>query len=120
MRYATTLPLACFVAMFAYACYGAAVVGHWPYYAHPDPKELPHRVLLHVTGAFMLVGAASLVLVPPGYGVWRAVTHLREGRTPKHRRWVWIYCAGATPWFLDWVAMVSRAPWHSVISWLLD
>jgi hypothetical protein len=106
--------------MFVYACYGAAVVGHWPYYAHPDPKELPHRTLLHVAAIVMLIGALSVLLVPVGHVVWRLVQRLRHSEVREHRRWLLLYVVGMVIWILDCVSMFSRGPWHSIISWIVD
>jgi hypothetical protein len=106
--------------MAAYACYGFIVVGHWPYYAHPDPKELPARVLLQVTAIIMLVGALSLVAIPVGYAGWRTVMHLRRRPIPKHGTAILFYVAGAALWLVDFAALHGRVPWHSIISWILD
>jgi hypothetical protein len=120
MRRLSLLPLFCFGIMLAYACYGAVVVGHWPYYAHPDPKELPARMLLQVVAMVMLIGAASVVCLPVGYAIWRGVLGVRKTPAPRHRVWVLWYLVGAIIWLLDFGALHDRLPWHSVISWILD
>jgi hypothetical protein len=120
MRRLSLLPLICFGIMMAYACYGAAVVGHWPYYAHPDPKELPARVPLTVGAFVMLIGAASLVCLPLGYGIWRIFLCLGKAPAAPHRAWVLWYLAGVSIWLLDFAAGHYWLPWHSTISWILD
>ena len=106
--------------MFGYACYGAFVVGHWPYYAHPDPKELPLRALLNAVAIVMLAGALSLVLLPIVYGLWRLVVKLKHRAVPNHRTWLILYTTGAMIWIVDFTALHGRMPWHSILSWLLD
>ena len=120
MRRFALLPLACYAVMFAYACYGAAVVGHWPYYAHPDPKELPLRTLLYVVTIIMLIGALSVLLLPIGYAVWRLVLKLKDRAVPKHRTWVLLYAVGAAVWIIDFVGVRVRMPWRSLIEWMID
>lgn len=106
--------------MFAYACYGAIVVGHWPYYANPDPKVLPGRLLLNFIGIVMLIGVLSALLLPFGYATWRIVMHLRHRPLPKHGTWVWVYAAGLVIWILDLTALYEWMSWHSLISWIID
>ena len=120
MRRFSLLPLVCYALMFAYACYGAFLIGHWPYYAHPDPKELPVRALLDTVAIIMLVGALSLVLVPVGYAMWRLAVKLKHRAVPQHRVWVMLYVAGVTIWIVDFAALHGKTPWHSILSWILD
>src|SRR5688572_6312001 len=93
MRRFSLLPLACYGALIAYACYAWFQIGHWPYYAHPDPKELPHRELLSIMTAVFLVGVGSVILVPVGYPVWRGVMTWRKKPAAPHRRPVLWYLA---------------------------
>lgn len=114
------LPLACYGALIAYACYAWFQVGHWPHYAHPDPKELPHRVLLNLTSVVFLVGVGSVIFVPAGYLVWRGVAAWRKKAISPHRRPVAVYLTGVALWVLDFAAEFTAMPWTSNISWLLD
>src|SRR5687768_16199731 len=120
MRRFASLPLACYAVMLAYSCYGAAVVGHWPYHANPDPKELPLRPLLHFVAIVMFTGGSSLFLLPMGYAVWRLVIRLKHCSPPNHRTWLLLYAAGGFLWILDFTAGFGRMPWHSIVSWILD
>jgi hypothetical protein len=120
MRRFSILPLACYALLFAYACYGAVVVGHWPYYAHPDPKQLPVRALAFAATFILLVGAFALLLLPVGYAIWRLILKLKQQAAPNHRVWVILYAAGATFWIADYAALHRRLPWHSIINWILD
>ena len=120
MKRFSLLPLACYGALIAYACYAWFQLGHWPYYAHPDPKELPHRVLLNVTSAVFLAGVAAILLIPFGYLVWRAVAAWRKKPVPPHRRPVVWYMTGTALWVLDLAAEFTSLPWSSNIGWLLD
>lgn len=120
MRRLSLLPIVCFGVMLAYACYGATVVGHWPYYAHPDPKELPGRMLFQAVAIVMLIGVASVVCLPVGYTIWRCICVMRKAPPTRHRVWILWYLAGVSIWLLDYAAEHRRLPWHSVISWILD
>jgi hypothetical protein len=120
MRRFSLLPLASYGVVIAYACYAWFHLGHWPYYAHPDPKELPHRALLNIASVAFLAGLFSLLVIPLGYGVWRGVlTWRKQAATPHHGPLAW-YSAGLALWVLDLVAEFSRVPWTSNIGWLLD
>lgn len=119
-RCAAALPLVGYFVLLAYAGYAASVTGHWPYYAHPDPKQLPLDLLLYIVGVFMLVGALSLVLVPAGYGAWRMLSAVRKRPVAPHAVWIVVYCVGAVLWIADYSAVHTQAPWPSMIDWLLD
>lgn len=120
MKRFTLLPLFCYGALVAYAGYAWSQLGHWPHYAYPDPKELPHRFLLNITTAIFLIGVLSMVSIPLGYLVWRGVTAARKKPASPHRGAVMTYLAGATVWVLDFAAEFTALPWTSNISWLLD
>ena len=120
IRYFSILPLACYVVLIGYACYSWSQTGHWPYYAHPDPQELPHGWLLPLTSIVLLVGLISLVVIPAGYVVGRAIAAGKGRSMSLHRHTVMLYLAGATLWVLDLAAEFTAAPWSSTISWLLD
>jgi hypothetical protein len=120
MRHAALLPLACYAVLFGYAGYGWWMMGHWPYYAHPDPKELPRRVLLSIATVAFIVGALFLVLIPIAYAGWRGAASWRKRPTAPHRKTVLWYSAGLAVWVLDMIPEFTDAPWSSNISWLLD
>jgi hypothetical protein len=120
MKRLSILPLLCYALMVAYAGYGAAVVGHWPYYAHPDPKGLPVPALLTVAAIAMLVGSLSVLLLPLAYAGWRLVLRQKRRSLPAHRTWVWLYAAGAAVWIADFAALHGRMPYHSIVNWILD
>jgi hypothetical protein len=120
MRRLTILPLACYAAFLGYACYAWFQIGHWPYYAHPDPTELPHRLLLKITSVVFWVGVLSVMLIPVGYLLWRAVAIWKKRSVPPHRKPVVLYLVGVALWALDFAAEVTDVPWTSTISWLLD
>ena len=120
MRRLSILPLACYAVIVGYGCYAWLQIGHWPYYAHPDPKELPHRVLLHITSAVFLIGALSVMLIPAGYLLWRAVASWKKRPVPPHRTPVVLYLTGVALWVLDLLAEFTRVFWSSNIGWLMD
>lgn len=114
------LPLACYGVLIAYACYAWFQVGHWPYYAHPDPKELPHKLLLGITGRVAAVGLISILLVPLGFLVRRLVGFIRKKPMPWPRQAKLFFLVGAVVWVLDLAAELSRLPWNSNMGWLAD
>ncbi|HEX2860434.1 MAG TPA: hypothetical protein VHN79_02295 [Lacunisphaera sp.] len=120
MKYLSTLPLVCYALMFAFTCYVATVLGHWPYYANPDPKELRQSFLVNAVTIAMLLGALSLLLVPLGYAIWRAALRIRQLQTPPHRAFLAVYFVGLTVWVFDLMALHGGMPWHSIVDWLLD
>jgi len=120
MRKLSLLPLVCYGTLVAYACYAWVQIGHWPYYAHPDPKELPHRALLSITSAVFLLGVSSMIFVPVGYLVYRVVAAARKKAISPHRGPAVLYLTGAALWVLDFAAEFTALPWSSNISWLLD
>jgi hypothetical protein len=120
MRRFTCLPLACYAGLLAYACYGWFQVGHWPYYAHPDPKELPHDLLLRITSIVFLIGVLSILLTPLVYVVWRTLAAWKKWSVPAQGGPMILYLTGVTMWVLDFSAEFTKVPWTSTISWLLD
>ena len=120
MKRLSVLPLATYAVIIAYAYYGAAVAGHWPYYSHPDPKDLPLRALGYVASVFFLIGVLSVILIPAGYLVWRLAAFWTKRPVLPHLRAVLFFCAGSVLWVLDFAAIHTDLPWTSQISWLLD
>lgn len=117
-RYINLFPLVCFFALFAYACYAALVVGHWPYYAFPDPKDLPAGHLTTWLALLALVGFASVVFIPIGYAVFRASARWKSWQLPDQGGALTWYGIAAAPWLLDLViAYFSR---YSLLSWIFD
>ena len=59
-----------FPAFFAYVARARLHLGHWPYYTHPDPKQLgwwfPHSLLQLGFVGFPVVALASMVLAAVG------------------------------------------------------
>lgn len=120
MRHFSILPLACYAVIVCYGCYAWFQIGHWPYYAHPDPKELPHRVLLDIASAVFLAGLLSVISIPAGYLLWRAVASWQKRPVPPHRTPVVLYLTGVAVWVLDLIAEFTRVFWSSNIGWLMD
>ncbi len=106
--------------MLTYACYASVVVGHWPYYAHPDPKELPLSYLLSAVSWILLLGLASVILIPLGYGTCRLIARWRKTPFAVHRAAVGFYLAGAILWTADISAEFTRLPWKSLAGWVID
>ncbi len=114
------LPLVSYGVLIVYACYAWFQVGHWPYYSHPDPGELPHRVLNYFTGVIFLVGALSILLVPVSLLIGRLIAGNREDSSSLLHRATVLYLAGAALWLLDYSAERTAVPWTSNIGWFID
>lgn len=86
------IPLAGFLVLIVFATNAYLRVGHWPYYSHPDPKELrlpwlraASLLAVPVTLLSSLVGLVSLVASPhrwrkihailflAGLGLWASI-----------------------------------------------
>jgi len=105
--------------LFAYACYAAVIVGHWPYYAQPDPKELPLRPLLSVVGYITAAGAMSVLVLPLMFAICRYYARWRNVHVSKQRRVPTIlYLAGAALWIAD--LTLTFTDHQSLVSWIID
>lgn len=120
LSHLSILPLACYGALIAYACYAAMVVGHWPYYSHPDPKQLPGRPLVGVFAFITMLGLLSVVVLPAAYGAYRAIAASKEWKLPAQIKPVLLYSMGAAIWVLDVAAEFNDLPWPSLMSWIFD
>lgn len=113
------LPLVCYAALVAYAVYATSVVGHWAYYNHPDPKELPLRPLLSVVSYIVLAGVLSVIVLPVFYAIQRLTVESKiRARNIKLRVPALLYLMGATVWISD--LTLTLTDHHSLISWLID
>ena len=114
----SVLPLVCYAALLAYAIYAATVVGHWPFYAHPDPKDLPAGQLTALLGGLTLLGLASCVLIPVVYFIRRAATSSKKQQFQAAVSSITLFAVGAAIWAIDFTLIhVGK---HSLISWILD
>ena len=120
MKQLTILPLLGYAVLLGYAGYATVVIGHWPYYAHPDPKDLPGPTLLRIVSGAMAVSLAMVVALPIGYAIRRAVAAWKKQSLAPHPAPLLIYGAGALVWILDLAAEFTPLPWSSLTSWMLD
>jgi hypothetical protein len=117
-RYINLVPLLSFGALLVYACYAATVVGHWPYYSAPDPKDLPASHLTTPLLSFSALGFVLVLLIPIGYLVFRVLARVRKWQLRDQKgAFVW-YAVGAAPWLLDLV--LAWASGYSLIVWIMD
>jgi hypothetical protein len=119
-RRLSALPLACFLVIVAYACSAAAVIGHWPSYNNPDPKQLPLRPLLYATDLACLTGVLSVMVLPLAYGIARAVATRRKQLFALRPGTLPLYFSGAALWVVDIISIRTRGPWPSLLDWFLD
>ena len=114
----SVLPIVCYAALLAYAIYAALVVGHWPYYSHPDPKELPAGALTAAVLVITLFGLLSVVLIPVVYAGYRAIALWKRWQFRTAVSSIVIFTIGAAVWAIDFTLIhVGK---HSLISWILD
>ena len=114
------IPLVCYLILVAYACYAAATIGHWPYYAHPDPSELPLPSLGNVVLLTTLAGLLSVLLLPVLYGSYRALAAWRKWPISPSRKAVGLYAIGAALWSLDVTFEFVNGPLPSLAGWIFD
>ena len=105
-------PLVLLAGVFTHAYRASLYLGRWPYYGHPDPKDLlagfhpPSQLLAY------LIPVAALVLsaIVPGLVIFRRV----------RRRW-WLYVAVGVV-MLIWIAsfVIAFLNPGGVIEWILD
>ena len=120
MKRISLLPLACYVIILCYAAYAASLIRHWPYYAHPDPKDLPSPTFLYAGAALvMLTGVLSVLTIPIGYSIARVMAVMKKQALAPHGIWILWFIAGSALWILDFVATHTDVAWVSMIGWLL-
>jgi hypothetical protein len=120
MNRISLLPLVCYAVLLCFAGQAALTLGHWPHYNHPDPKRLYGPLLMGVAGVTMLLGLLSVVALPCGYGIYRAVMAGSKRPVISAAKPAWVYGAGATLWILDITAEFTRLPWPSLAGWIMD
>jgi hypothetical protein len=99
------IPVAAFALLMVFASIASKTVGHWPYYSHPDPKDLglPY---LHSLALFGIpIGLLSAFV-----GIIGLI-----GAHEQWRRWhIGIFVVGVLLWALN-MGQVGR-----LLNWLLD
>ena len=116
---AAFLPLACYLLLVAAAVYSWAVVGTWPSYGNPDPKDLPVRTVYTIAIIATLVGIASVVVLPVLELAFMAVRRAwRKQWRPHGRRIVAVYGIGALLWIVGVVRW--RIDAGGLVNWIFD
>ncbi len=64
-----TVPLTGYLIVLCFAFAAMLQIGHWPYYAHPDPKELNMPIWLDVSAVGFLASALGAISIPAILGV---------------------------------------------------
>lgn len=100
------------IAYYSFAGVTAIYLGHWPYYAHPDPKELPDSfgtaMLVVLFAQVVWVAAFWPILIWASVRMWRAQEFIQ-------------FMAAIVPAvlvLLNWVIM--RWDPHGVLDWFWD
>jgi hypothetical protein len=82
MKIVYSIPLIGYLVLFCFGAYAAFVVGHWPFYGNPDPKDLPtggFREVVLLTST--IAAAATPVLVTTFLArLWEGAWPLRTKR----------------------------------------
>ena len=119
----SVLPAICYAVLLVFACLAALQIGHWPYYAHPDPKELLSLRAVYLIASYAtLLGVVSVVVLPACYAIFRTLAQWRKWRKwrfEKKPKGIILYSVGATLWILDFVLMFTHSRW-SLMSWIFD
>jgi hypothetical protein len=114
------LPLACYVLLVAAACYSWAVVGSWPSYGNPDPKNLPVRAVYTTAIIATLIGIVSVLILPIAELAFMAVRRLWRKEWRLHgTRIVVFYGIGAALWIVD-VLRWRRVDASGLVNWIFD
>ncbi len=106
-----SIPLLAILLFYAFVVAVRLVIGHWPAYGNPDPKQLPECLLpleVAVTLLLIAVGAGPALLVPVVIAAW-------------HDRFRWLLGPAAAylaSWFLL-VALAYLDP-SGFFDWLAD
>jgi hypothetical protein len=112
-----SVPLVAFIATILLACHSYAVTGHWPYYAHPDPKGLPNGGLVAICLWPVLAAVFSLVVYP----LWALLVFVRTKLENKRLapEYLWsmaVFVLGVGMWVVE-----RFIPGHScLLVWLMD
>lgn len=104
-------PAALWLAFMAFAVRACNVLGYWPSYGRPDPKNLPDSVLS------MEWVDTSLALSFLALAAFLGLLGLRRF-VPKH----WWLLAASCVWLLAWgtsFALFRADPW-GVVAWVFD
>ena len=113
------IPLGCYLLLVAAACYSWAVVGNWPSYGRPDPKDLPIRAVAQVASFATLVGIAAVILCPLAEMVFVGVRGLRRSNWRPHSRRIFVYYAiGAVLWIVGVIGWVTSH--GGLVNWIFD
>jgi hypothetical protein len=105
-------PLVLLAMVFTHAYRASLYLGHWPFYGHPDPKDLPAGFHPSSQLVAYLVPVAAWVLsaIVPGHVIfWRV------------RRTLWLIAAIGVV-MLIWIASCVIASLNpgGVIEWIID
>jgi hypothetical protein len=112
-----SLPLVAFFTTLAFAAYAWSVTGHWPYYAHPDPKELPLTSVGHLWSASVVLAAVSLGVYPAAAILSFAMGRLSKVDWLRLNTWhVTAFVTGVVLWAGE---TIVRGP-RCLLSWLVD
>lgn len=109
------LPLVAYAGLLALASYARVKLGHWPYYAHPDPKDadlgwaFALESLLFDGAALVVLGMPFVLVVRYGVARWR-----NEAWPARAALWsLGAIACGAALWILDF-------QYGQFASWLID
>jgi hypothetical protein len=105
-------PVVLLATVFTHAYRAALYLGRWPYYGHPDPKDLPagFHPPSQLLAYLVPVLALALSTIVPGHVIFRRV-----------RRTRWLYAAISVV-MLVWITsfVIASLDPGGVIEWIVD
>ena len=115
----STVPVVGYGVLFAFACIAYLMVGNWPHYSHPDPKELSLPIVHGFVRLFMYVSWLLILGNPLVYVVsavgWKNKNAMERLRFLRH---IGIFAIGAGLWAFEFYQ--AHRTNEGLMSWVLD
>ncbi|MDQ8205810.1 hypothetical protein [Pelagicoccus sp. SDUM812003] len=110
-----SIPLVGYFIILCFAFVAMTQIGHWPYYSHPDPKELGMPIWLGASAVGFLASALGAILIPAILGI-ASLVQWKQNKEKKEFTLVLafsIYVVGMALWIGDFSM-------GAFSSWILD
>lgn len=97
--------------LLCFALFSRLKIGHWPYYAHPDPKQLDAPFLHSITLFGFLLSFLAVVIAPLALVVAAFIDEKEPGIKKKiFFHTMAVYLLGISLWSLD-ISMGEFTNW---------
>lgn len=109
-----SLQLGSYVYIIVYATIAMLLIGHWPSYNNPDPKNLPTVFLNHIADLLVFMSLLSVLVYP--------IILLVAAKKDFLKKWhFWVYLSGIAIWTLDMLYFHVMNPYQGgLLSWIFD